>query len=502
MDDLTLSIVAAVFDIHILLIIVEGVLLGIIVGVLPGLSATLGVALVMPLTFAMDALAGLMLLLGVYVGAVYGGSVSAILIGIPGTPAAVATVLDGYPMAKRGEAGVAIGIATISSFLGGFASVIILALVSKPIATLGLAFGEREYFALGVFALSAVAHLSSTSFTRGMLSAGVGLFLATIGIDEIHGIPRCTFGNTNFLGGIPYMPVMIGVFAIPEILINIELISHIRPQLPRIERIFPNLSYLKGLAAPILRSIGIGSLVGAVPGTGADIAAIVSYSQAKSMSKHPERYGTGYPEGISCAEAANNAATGGAMIPLLTLGIPGGAVTAILLGAFMVHGLYPGPLLMAQNIDLVYKVILGMAVANVFMLIFGLSAAKIFSRVSRIPPSLLSTVIMLLCVTGSYALRNSFFDVFVMAISGLAGYAMIKNGIPRAPLIIGMILSGMIETNLARSVMLCRGNFLIMFTPISSILFFLTILPFATPLLKRFYTSRQQGKSKRGESAP
>lgn len=298
------------------------------------------------------------------------------------------------------------------------------------------------------------------------------------------------------------MPVMIGVFAIPETLINIEMISHIRPQIPRIVRIFPNLSSLKGLAAPILRSIGIGSIVGAVPGTGADIAAIVSYSQGKSMSKHPERYGTGYLEGITCAETANNAATGGAMIPLLTLGIPGGAVTAILMGAFMVHGLYPGPLLITQNIDLVYKVILGMAVANVFMLIFGLSAAKIFSRVSRIPSSLLSAVIMFLCVTGSYALRNSFFDVFVMAISGLAGYAMIKNGIPRAPLIIGMILSGMIETNLARSVMLCRGNFLIMFTPISSILFFLTVLPFATPLLKRFQKSRQQGKPKRGASVP
>lgn len=489
MADSVILIVFAVFNIKMLLIIAAGVLLGILVGVLPGLSATLGVALVMPLSFGMDALGGLMLLLGVYVGAVYGGSVSAILLGIPGTPAAVATVFDGLPMTKRGEGGLAIGIATISSFLGGFLSVVILALVSKPIAVLGLAFGEREYLALGIFALSVVAQLSSSSFTKGVLAAGIGLFLATIGIDEIHGIPRFTFGNTNLLGGIPYMPVMIGLFAIPEILINIEMISPIRPHLPKIDKILPGWSRFRGLAAPILRSIGIGTIVGAVPGTGADIAAIVSYGQGKSMSKHPERFGTGYPEGIACAESANNAGTGGAMIPLLTLGIPGGAVTAILMGAFMIHGLYPGPLLMTQNIDLVYKVILGMGVANIILLVSGLCAARIFSRVSQVSASLLSPIIMFLCVTGSFALRNSFFDVFIMAVAGLGGYVMMKTAIPRAPLIIGMILSGMIETNLARSVMLCRGNFFKIFTPISSVLFALTILPFVFPWLKRFYRS-------------
>jgi putative tricarboxylic transport membrane protein len=348
-----------------------------------------------------------------------------------------------------------------------------------------LAFGEREYFALGIFALSAVAQLSSSSFIKGLFSVGIGLFLATIGIDEIHGIPRFTFKDTNLLGGIPYMPIMIGLFAIPETLINIEAISAVRPTLPRIDKIFPGWGRLRDLTAAIARSIGIGTLVGAVPGTGADIAAIVSYSQGKNMSKHPERFGTGYPEGVACAESANNAGTGGAMIPLLTLGIPGGAVTAILLGAFMIHGLYPGPLLMARNIELVYMVILGMGVANVFLLIFGLSAARIFSRVARIPPSLLSPAIMFLCVTGSFALRNSLFDVFIMAAAGLSGYAMMKNGIPRAPLIIGMILSGMIETNLARSVMLCRGDVLKMFTPISTLLFALTILPFVYPRLKQ-----------------
>lgn len=490
------SIVADVLSAKVILIIAEGVILGIVVGVLPGLSATLGVALVMPVTFAMEAFPGLMLLLGVYVGAVYGGSISAILMGIPGTPAAVATVLDGHPMTKKGEGGLAIGLATISSFLGGIASVVVLALVSGPFTRLGLAFGEREFFALGLFALTAVAKLSGRSLAKGLLSAGIGLFLATIGIDVVHGIPRFTFESTNLLGGIPYMPVMIGLFAIPETLVNIETISPVRFRPPKMGRILPGWSLLKSLIAPILRSIGIGIVVGTVPGTGADIAAIVSYSQGKNMSRHPELYGTGCPEGVACPESANNAGTGGTMIPLLTLGIPGGAVTAILLGAFMVHGLSPGPLLMSKNVDLVYKIILGMGVANVLMLVIGLSAARFFAEFSRIPVSLLSPIIMLLCIAGSFALRNNMFDVYVMAISGFAGYVMLKKDIPRAPLIIGMILSGMVETNFSRTMILCDGDIFKIFSPISTILFVLAILPFVAPYIKGWFRTGRQNAAK------
>jgi putative tricarboxylic transport membrane protein len=479
----------AILDLAILLIIAQGVIIGIIVGVLPGLSATLGVALVSPLTLAMEPLTGIMLLLGIYVGAVYGGSISAILMGIPGTPAAVATVFDGNIMAKRGEGGLAIGIATISSFIGGFFSVIVLALVSKPVAILGLAFGEREYFALGVFALAAVAHFSGKSLSKGLLSAGIGIFVATIGIDEIHGIPRFTFENSNLLGGIPYMPVMIGMFAIPEILMNIESLSQIRPKLPRIERILPARSLFKNLRLPLLRSSGIGVIVGAVPGTGADIAAIVSYSQGRNLSRHPELFGTGYPEGIACPESANNAATGGTMISLLTLGIPGGAVTAIIMGAFMVHGLQPGPLLMSKQMGLVWKLIVGMGVANILMLIFGLTLARFFAKISRVPAYLLNPIILLLCFAGSFSLRNNMFDVYVMAISGIGGYVMIKTDVPRAPLIIGMILSGMVEANFARTVLLCGGDVFKFLTPISTVLIVLTILTFAIPWIKRLYRS-------------
>lgn len=484
-----LSHFGAVFNAPILLIIAEGVITGIIVGVLPGLSATLGVALVCPLTFAMDPLPGIMVLLGIYVGAVYGGSISAILVGIPGTPAAVATVFDGNSMAKRGEGGLAIGIATLSSFVGGIISVFVLALVSKPIAILGLAFGEREYFALGVFALTAVAHFSGKSMSRGLLAAGIGIFLATIGIDEIHGIPRFTFENSNLLGGIPYMPVMIGMFAIPEILMNIETLSRVLPKIPRINKILPARSLFKNLRPPIIRSSAIGVLVGAVPGTGADIAAIVSYSQGRNLSQHPELFGTGYPEGVACPESANNAATGGTMISLLTLGIPGGAVTAIIMGAFMVHGMQPGPLLMTKQTGLVWELIMGMGVANVMMLILGLTLARFFSKISRVPTHLLSPIILLLCFAGSFSLRNNMFDVYVMAISGIGGYLMIKKEIPRAPLIIGMILSGMVETNFARTVLLCGGDFFKFFTPISTVLLVLTILPFVASWMKRAFLS-------------
>jgi putative tricarboxylic transport membrane protein len=487
MGESILPLLLAVLNVKSLLIITEGVALGIIVGVLPGLSATLGVALLSPLTFGMDPGTGLMMLLGVYVGAVYGGSMSAILLGIPGTPAAVATVFDGQPMAKRGEAGRAIGLATISSFCGGIVGAFVLLVLAKPVSTFGLAFGEREYFALGVLALTAVAQLSGTSFARGVFAACIGLFMATIGIGEVHGIPRFTFGNVNLLGGIPYIPVMIGLFAIPECIISIELLSRVRPKFPPVEHIVPPWTVLKSLIKAMARSAGIGTIVGAIPGTGADIAAIISYAQGKSLSRHPELFGTGYAEGIACPESANNAGTGGTMIPLLTLGIPGGAVTAILLGAFMVHGLYPGPLLMAKNADLVYTLIVGLFAANIIMLALGLGAARFFARVSRTPPALLAPIIMLLCIAGSFSMRNNWFDVFIMAVSGLFGYAMIKTALPRAPLVIGMILSGMIESNLARTVMLCQGDFLKFFTPISTLLIVLALLPFGKPWLVRAY---------------
>lgn len=475
----------AVFHLHLLLLLGGSVLLGIIAGALPGISATMGVAVVSPLTFTLPPFEGIIALVGIYVGAVYGGSVSAILLGIPGTPGAVATVIDGYAMGRKGFAGQALGISTLSSFFGGVFSVLALGLLSYPIASFALSFGAREYLALSVFALTAISSMSGGSFLRGAFSALLGMFLATVGIDEMYGISRFHFDQPYLIGGIPFIPTIIGLFAVPETLANIEKISLVRRSTLKIARILPTRAQMKSLLPAQLRSAIIGTLVGAVPGTGSDVAAIVAYSQGKNLSRHPERFGTGYPEGVACPESGNNAATGGTMIPLLTLGIPGGAVTAIMLGAFMTHGLQPGPLLLQKNADLVYQIFVGMFFANVFMVIFGLLGARLLAKVLQIHESMLAPIILLLCVIGAYTLNSNIYDIYIMSAAGLLGYLMIKVDIPRAPLVIGLIIGPMVERQLTRTTLLVSGNWIHFFTPVSAVLWVLVVLPFLGPLIKK-----------------
>jgi len=483
--ELVYQAVSAVVQIKALLLLMGGTFLGIVVGALPGISATMGVAIVSPLTFSMDPYHGIITLIGIYFGGIYGGSISAILLGIPGTPASVATTMDGYAMARKGVAGTALGISTISSFVGGQLSVIVLALVSFPIASFALSFGSREFLALAVFALTAIANLSGPSLLRGLFSAALGMLAASVGIDEINGTSRFTFGQPNLMGGIQFIPVMIGLFALPESLQNIEQISRAARHSIKVSKIVPGRQMLRSLVPAWLRSAVIGIIVGAIPGTGSDVGAIVGYSQGKNFSKQPEKFGTGFPEGLACAESANNAATGGSLIPLLTLGIPGGAASAIILGTFMIHGLKPGPLLLQNNADLVYKIFAGAFAANIFMIIFGLLGANLFARVVNIPKTILSPIILLLCVVGSFAMRNLTFDVFVMFTSGMIGYIMVKTDIPRPPLIIGLILGPFVESDLARSLMVVKNHWLTFFTPISTVLWILAVLPFLIPYFKR-----------------
>lgn len=485
MFELITQAFTTVFQPGIFLLLGASVALGIVAGCLPGISATMGVAVISPLTFTMEPFSGIVALLGIYTGAVYGGSISAILLGIPGTPGAVATVLDGYAMARRGRAGRALGISTISSFIGGTIAAIALALLSFPIANFALSFGPREYLALAFFALTAIATLSGGSALRGAISALIGMFLATIGIDEMYGSSRFHFDQLFLLGGIPFIPAIIGLFAVPETLINIERIARIRRSSLQVSKILPDRKALWDLLPSQLRCSIIGTIVGAVPGTGSDIAAIVSYSQGRNLSKQPEKFGTGCDEGVACPESGNNAAVGGTMIPLLTLGIPGGAVTAIILGAFMTHGLQPGPLLLANNADLVYQIFAGLFVANIFVLGFGLLGAHVFARVLRVPDSVLSPIVLLLCVVGSFALNNSIYDVLVMASAGILGYFMLKVEIPRAPLVIGLIIGPMVERELTRTVLVVGDNWLNLFTPVSSVIWVLVVLPFVTPLVRR-----------------
>lgn len=489
----------AVFHPYLLLLLMGAVLLGIVAGALPGISATMGVAVISPLTFTLPPFDGIIALVGIYVGAVYGGSVSAILLGIPGTPGAIATAIDGYAMARKGMAGNALGIATLSSFIGGVFSVLALGLLSYPIAAFALSFGAREYLALSVFALTAIASMSGGSFLRGAFSALLGMFLATVGIDEMYGISRFHYGQPYLIGGIPFIPTIIGLFAVPETLTNIERISLVRKRSMKITRILPRWPQLKSLLPAQLRSAAIGTLVGAVPGAGSDVAAIVAYSQGKNMSRHPEKFGTGYPEAVACPESGNNAATGGTMIPLLTLGIPGGAVTAIMLGAFMTHGLQPGPLLLQNNAELVYQIFVGMFFANVFMLIFGLLGARLLAKVVQIRESILAPIILLLCVIGAYTLNSNIYDIYIMAAAGLLGYLMIKVDIPRAPLVIGLIIGPMVERQLTRTTLLVSDDWFQFFTPISSVLWVLVVLPFFGPLFKKLPLFRRAPKPAKAE---
>ena len=490
MTDLLSQAIAVVFHWDIVLLIFGTLALGIMAGAMPGLSSTMSVAVISPLTFSMEPFTGIMALLGIYVGSAYGGSISAILLGIPGTPGAIATVFDGYPMARKGKAGEAIGVSTISSFVGGILSVLALALLSYPIASFALAFGPREYLALAVFALTAIASLSTSSVLKGVFSAMVGLFVGTIGLDAIHGMPRFNFGSTELMGGISFIPLIIGLFAVPETLVNIEKIGVVRRKTLLIKKVLPTRKTLLSIVPAQLRSAVVGIVIGTIPGTGTDIAAIVSYAQGRNISKRRESFGTGIAEGVACPEAANNAAVGGTMIPLLTLGVPGGAVTAIIMGAFMTHGLKPGPLLMTQNADLVYQIFVGLFVANIGLLILGLLGARLFAQVLRIHEAVLSAVVLLLCIVGSFAMRSDPFDVVTMFSAGLLGYLMVRVGVPRAPLIIGLILGPMVEVELSRTLLTIRGDWTQIFTPISSVIWALVLLPFVFPVLKKRFSRR------------
>lgn len=481
-----------VWDFYVIILLFIGSAIGLIFGVLPGLGPTMGVSLALPFTLRMNPQAAFAILLGVYCGATFGGSISAILVNIPGTPAALMTVLEGYPMSQRGEAGKAISLATISSFFGGLISVLFLALFAPLIAEMALAFSAQEYFSIVVFALSIIAYVSPGSMLKGFMSGLLGLLIATIGTDPMTAIPRFTFGNTNLLGGIELIPLLIGVFGISESLMMVEgnIIDLASAKVnQKIEGLIPKFKEIKSLFKPILRGSIIGTFIGAIPAAGGSTAAIVAYGLEKRISKRIELFGTGIPEGIAAPESANNGATGGAMIPMMTLGIPGDATTAVLLGGLMLHGLLPGPLLFQNHPGLVSAIFIMMALSNFAFLIYGLIGAKYFSRIITIPKIYLVPAVIVLCVLGTYSLRNNLFDVWILLGSGAIGYIMRKVAIPPAPMILGFILGSLLESNLRRALMLSKGDITTFFTrPLSLSFLILTVIccivPFLTKRLK------------------
>lgn len=447
------------FQPSVILYIVFGVISGICIGCLPGLTTTMGVALVLPLTFGMDATHSILLLVGVYVGAVYGGSISAILLNTPGTPASAATAMDGHKMAKNGDAGRALGISTSSSFIGGIISGVYLILISPVLAKFALKFSAPEFFMLAIFGLCIISSISGKSMIKGLLSGAFGILIATIGIDNITGTMRFTFNNMNLFSGVNFIPVMIGLFAMSQAFIGVEEMFKKPVVTKKITRVFPQKSDWGTIVKSGIAFGSLGSFVGCIPGVGADIASFFAYGQAKSLSKHPEKFGTGIPEGIAAPEAANNGVTGGALIPMLTLGVPGDAVAAIMIGALTVQGLQPGPLLFQNNGPIVYALFFGFLIANVCMFVFGLNSVKIFTKVLSVPKSILVPTIFLLCFVGSYALKNNIFDVGVMLFFGIIGYFMQKKEISASPAILGLILGPMAESNFRRALLMSKGSY-------------------------------------------
>lgn len=485
--DLLLPALSNVLNWQVILILALGGAVGISIGSLPGLTATMGVALILPITFGMGPITGILLLVGVYFGAIYGGSISAILLRTPGTPASAATALDGYEMTKKGEAHKALTIATLSSTIGGILSVIVLILVAPQLAKFALKFSAQESFALAVFGLSIITSISGKSMVKGLIAGFLGLLVASIGLDPMGGFPRFTFGNMDLMSGVNFIPVMIGLFAAAQAFQGLEDTVTKGKVIKIIEKVKLKWREFRGLIITILRSTGIGTFIGMIPGAGGDIAAFVAYNEAKRFSKNKEDFGQGNPEGVAAPEAANNSSTGGAMIPLLTLGIPGDAVTAVMLGALMVQGLRPGPQLFEQNGEIVYTLFVGMLLANIFILIYGLLGIRLFIKVLTIPKVVLTPIILVLCVVGAYALGNNLFDVWVMLISGIIGYFMLRYGFPASPVILALILGPMMESNLRRSLVISQGDYSTFFTrPISATLLALAILTLLTPLFHSF----------------
>lgn len=440
-----------------------GVAIGTFVGAIPGMTTPMAVALTLPFTFTLPPVTGILLLLGTYKGGIYGGSITAILINAPGTPAASCTVLDGYPLAKKGEARRALDIALYSSCVADFISNLALILFAGVLAGLALAFGSPEVFTLIMFALTIIAGVSGAHLLKGLGSACLGLLLATIGLDLVYGTNRFVFGEVNLMSGLNFIPVLIGLFALPEIIAYFGRTEVVREHNP-LAGVGATFQDFKRCLKTIIRGSFIGVILGAIPGIGGAPSAFLSYSEAKRTSPVGKKFGSGEIEGVAAAESGNNGVAGATLIPLLALGIPGDIITAIILGAFMIHGLRPGPLLFQENLSLIYALFIGIMLSSVFLLIIGKMSIRVISRIADIPHRLLFPVVLILCVFGAYAVNNTIFDVMVMFAMGAVGFAMLKLQIPPAPFLIAFILGPLLEDNFRQSLLLSKGDWSVFFS--------------------------------------
>ena len=445
-----------------------GVFVGLLVGMVPGMTISTGIIVVLPVTFVLPADIAIALLLGLYVGGMTGGSFSAILLNIPGTPSASATAIDGFALAANGEAGRALGVAITASFVGGFFSFLCLFFIAPLLADVALEFRTEDMFSLVFFGLTIICSFAAKSLVKGLLSAALGLALVTIGQDPVMGTSRFTFGEANLMGGVNFLTAMIGLFAIPQLVDNLRKTEMAQKAQIKIVSVLPSFSDLKAIRLPICIGSLTGSFLGILPGAGGPIAAFISYDYSRKTSKNPEKFGSGCPEGVAAPESANNAVTGGAIIPMMTLGIPGDPVTAILIGALTIHGLAPGPLLFLERGDFAYGLIWSFFWANIFNFIIAIMGLRILVKLLSTPRALLMPAVAVLCVIGSYALRNNFFDVYLMLFFGFVGLAMRWLDMPVVPMLLALVLGRSLEENLRVALTSSKGDISIFFTsPIS-----------------------------------
>jgi putative tricarboxylic transport membrane protein len=488
-------------DPWLLFLTAAGTLAGIYVGAIPGLSVTMATSILISFTFKWQVNEALALIAGVFVGGVYGGSRTAILLNIPGAPSAIATALEGYPMAKRGEAGEAIGLTTVMSVFGGFVGIVALALFAPVISSFAIMFNSRDYLLLGMIGILLVGTLSGESFAKGAFAGALGVLIGMVGLDPMTAEGRFTFGSITLMGGIPYVAAMIGFFGVAEALSQLNNLD-----LPvikqKIDRIIPKFSDVKKYFRLALRASGIGTIIGALPGTGGDIAALLAYDDARRTTKNPDvPFGQGCKEGLVAPEVANNAAVGGSFVPMLTLGIPGDAVTAVIIGALFIHGLKPGPLLLVETPHLFWFTVGNLALANIFLLIFGLTGIRVFTKIVECPKAILISLIIVLSAVGTYAIQNNPAHVYWMLGFGVAGYFLKTYGFQVGPIILGVILGPMMDSNYRRAMIGARGDvstFLWDFVshPISLVLSvaFALMLVSQTPLWRPIVAQLRRGR--------
>lgn len=494
MIDLLPQAFGLIFTVEGMLVLVLGTMLGIILGAMPGIGSTVAVAMILPFTLTMGQTPAILLLLAIYAGSVYGGSISAILVNTPGTPQSAATCLDGYPMAQRGEAGKALGWSTIASVVGGLVSAVVLIFAAPQLAAFALNFGPIETFALILLGLTCIVSVSEGALVKGLMAGMLGLFLSTVGGDPITGEARFTFGQFQLFAGFNLLAVVIGVFALSEVLTRASKLVDGEAAIVNFSGIvLPKLKEWKGRIKGLLKSVAIGNGIGVLPGTGAATAAFISYAEARRSSPNKDNFGKGEPDGLIASESANNAVTGGALVPTMALGIPGDAITAVMLATLTLHGVTPGVRLMADNPVLIAAIFSGFFLINLMLLPMGMLVSRMAAPLLKTREAFMLVTITLFCTVGVYFVRGNPFDLLIMAIAGIIGFGLRRQGYPMAPLVIGMVLGPTLELSLRQGLIMTRGSFTAFFTgyPIAVVLIVCSVIMLCLPLFRKLLQVRR-----------